>query len=139
MKTLLSTKRALALMAFTLLSVMSYAQSASVMVTNTTDCYYIVEVRAKSPNNCANACTTGQVCIPPNSVTPISPCGGTKLEWAGAGITPADPNCRACSNLGITIARFCYNFPIKDGGAHCDSKCRSYIAEFTSPTDIRIY
>ena len=139
MKTLLSIKKGLAMAAFTLLSIVAYAQPASITITNNTDCYYIVEVRAKDPNNCGNACTTGQVCIPPNSVTPISPCGGFNLEWAGAGITPADTRCRPCSNSGITIARFCYNFPPKHRGAHCDAKCRSYTAEFASPTDIKIY
>lgn len=139
MKTLLITRRGLAMVAFTLLSMVAYAQPSSITIANNTDCYYLVEVRAKDPNNCWDACTTGQVCIPPNSVVPIAPCGGSNLEWAGAGITPADAHCRACPNLGLTIARFCYSFPIRDSGPHCDKKCRTYTAEFASPNDIRIY
>ncbi len=139
MKILPITKKGLALMAFTLLSVLAYAQPASINIHNSTDCYYLVEVRAKDPNNCGNACTTGQVCIPPQSSIAIPSCGGPLLEWAGAGITPTDSRCNPCQATPITIARFCYNFPIIDKGAHCDKKCKSYVAEFVSPTDIKIY
>ncbi len=140
MKTLFMTKKGLALLAFTLLSAVAYAQPSSIDIINSTDCYYLVEVRPSDPNNCGGACTTGQICIPPNSVVSLPPCaGGPNLEWAGAAITPTDSRCNPCQVPGIGIARVCYPMPVTDRGAHCDKKCSTYTAAFTSPTTIEIY
>ena len=144
MKTSLITfKRLTALAVFSVIATFSFAQSQPLVISNSTGCTYKVEIKAADEGNCNNKCVSidSPVCVGPNDVVFVDPCGNADYYYAVV-VTPMDDDCRnicgtAASVASLPVSQCWTNLSAGTGGGeHCD--CGDFTARFDTDFELVI-
>ena len=116
------------------------AFAQSVMIDNSTDCYYVIEIYATDAS-CNNDCITRLQCIPPKTGVPISTCIAS-YDFETARVYPADKNCRPCGSYRKVdnAGNACIGLPhaIDGPNRHCGG-CADFYLDWTSPGTLAIH